>query len=93
METTNEPKPSPGDQVRVGMSVVGSDSARIGTVKKVRGNDFLVERTLSGNINVPFTACQSVSGDRVMLNIRADQVEAQGWPVSDPARDDPSMTR
>jgi hypothetical protein len=65
-------------QLREGMDVVGRDGGHIGTVKEVRGNEFLVDRPMARDIFVPFSAC-NVSGGQVQLNVRANEVDNQGW--------------
>ena len=65
-------------QLREGMDVVGRDGGHIGTVKEVRGNKFLVDRPKARDIFVPFSAC-NVSGGQVQLNVRANEVDNQGW--------------
>lgn len=68
------------DQIHEGMPVVGSNGDSIGTVKEIRGNDFLVDRPVARDVYVPFSACQTMTGNRVMLNVRSDHVDNQGWP-------------
>jgi osmotically-inducible protein OsmY len=67
------------DQIREGMRVVGADDGDIGSVKEVHNNEFLVDRPLARDVYVPFHACQQVSGDRIRLNVREDEVNDQGW--------------
>lgn len=66
-------------QITIGMPVVGSDGKEIGTVKEVRSNDFLVNRRLARDVYVPFSAIQSISDGRIILNVASDQVDRQGW--------------
>lgn len=68
-----------GDQIREGMEVIGRDGDRIGQVKEVRANDFLVDRPLARDVYIPISACRSTNG-RIRLNVRADEVDNQGWP-------------
>jgi hypothetical protein len=63
------------------MKVLGRDKQEIGEVKEIRDNDFLVDRPLARDVYVPFDACYDVSNDRILLNIRADEVNDQNWPV------------
>jgi len=69
-----------GSQLRESMLVLGADEGRIGVVKEVRANDFLVNRRLARDIYVPFTAIQSVTNERVMVAVNAGDVNDQGWP-------------
>ncbi len=67
-------------QIQTGMEVVGSRGKHVGTVKEIRDNDFLVDRDAARDIYVPFSACQDID-DRLHLNVTADQVDKQGWPM------------
>ncbi len=67
--------------VNVGMSVVGSEGDTVGTVKEVRGTDFLVDRRMQRDVYVPLDAVQSVTADTVALNIPAAQVDDMNWPT------------
>ncbi len=68
-----------GQEVRVGIEVVASDGTRIGQVKEVRSNDLLVDRRMARDIYVPFSAVADIGGDRVTLNLPADEVSAKDW--------------
>ena len=61
------------------MDVVGSDGVMVGRVREMRSNDFLVDRSMQRDLYVPFSAIQTVDGDRVMLNIAARDLDRQGW--------------
>lgn len=67
-------------QIRDTMDVVGSDGEKVGTVKEVHGTDFLLDRPTARDLFVPFSAVQTVDGERVMLGIRAAEIEEQHWP-------------
>lgn len=67
-------------QIRVGMEVIGRDGENVGEVKEVRSHDFLVDRSMARDIYVPFSACQVTSG-QIRLNVRADEVDNQGWEM------------
>jgi hypothetical protein len=69
-----------GEQMRTGMEVVGSRGAHIGTVKEVRDNDFLVDRSAAFDVYVPFDQCY-IDGNEVHLYIRSDQMDQQGWEM------------
>jgi osmotically-inducible protein OsmY len=66
-------------QIRQGMDVVGSDASRIGQVKEVREQDFLVDRAGQRDLYVPFHAVHDVMGNQLILTVPAGQVEQQGW--------------
>lgn len=67
-------------QIRETMDVVGSDGEKIGTVKQVHGTDFHLDRPMGRDLFVPFSAVRTVDGERVMLSIRATEVDDQRWP-------------
>jgi len=67
-------------QVRETMDVVGSDGEQVGTVKAVHGTDFVLDRPMGRDLFVPFSAVRTVDGERVMLGIRASEVDDQHWP-------------
>ncbi|HET7035257.1 MAG TPA: BON domain-containing protein [Thermomicrobiaceae bacterium] len=69
-----------GWRLRPGMYVMGADGHQIGTIKGVRGNDFLVDRNLERDVYVPFQAVQSIQGDRVTLGVTDAGVNARNWP-------------
>ena len=69
-------------QIRVGMEVIGRNGENVGEVKEIRSSDFLVDRALARDIYIPFTACQTTDG-QIRLNIRADEVDNQGWEMPD----------
>jgi hypothetical protein len=71
---------NPQWQVQEEMEVVGSDMDKVGSVKEVRANDFLVNRHMKRDVYVPYTAIRDVSGNQVVLNIPASQVDSMGWP-------------
>jgi hypothetical protein len=66
-------------QIRETMDVVGADGEKIGTVKEVRGADFLLDRPMARDLFVPFGAVRTVDGERVMLAIRSEQIDEQDW--------------
>ncbi|HZW04918.1 MAG TPA: BON domain-containing protein [Anaerolineaceae bacterium] len=67
-----------GGRLREGMAVVGRDGDFIGTVKRVRPNDFLLDRPWARDIYVPFQAIRRL-GSRVALNVAADEVGEEDW--------------
>jgi ferritin-like metal-binding protein YciE len=66
-------------QLQPGMRVIGSDKGRIGQVRDVRDNDFLVDLPMQRDVYVPFDAIQEVTIDLVMLNIPSNRVGDMGW--------------
>ena len=68
-------------QIRETMDVIGSDGAPVGTVKAVQGTSFHVDRPNERDLFVPFSAVRTVDGERVLLNVRASEVDKQRWPT------------
>jgi hypothetical protein len=66
-------------QVRGGQEVFGSDNRGLGKVKEVRANEFLLDRPMQRDLWVPFRAVQNIEGDRVILNVKALDVDNQDW--------------
>ncbi len=69
-------------RIAAGMEVVGTDGAEAGVVKGVREGDFLVGLFLERDVYVPFDAVRNVTTHRIILDIRADQIDSMGWPHS-----------
>lgn len=67
-------------QIRPGKEVIGRDGEQVGEVKEVRSNDFLVDRSMARDIYIAFNACE-VSGGQIRLNVRADEIDNQGWEM------------
>jgi preprotein translocase subunit YajC len=61
------------------MNVVGSMGGIIGTIRQVRADDFLVERSLARDVYVPFDAVRAVVEDLVELDVPSDQVDGMHW--------------
>lgn len=70
------------ENVRRGMEVFANDGERLGRVKHMRGNDFLVDRPLARDVYVPYDAIEQAD-ERVVLNIASDQLSAQDWENPD----------
>lgn len=71
---------SPASQLQQGMQVVGSDMGKIGNVKDIRENDFLIDIPMQRDIYAPFNAIQNVNGDQVILNVPTGQIQHMNWP-------------
>jgi hypothetical protein len=67
------------NNIRERMKVTGADGQTIGTVNEIRSNEFLVIRAMGPGMFVPMSAVKSVESEEVRLNVRADQIERQGW--------------
>ena len=59
----------------------GRTATTVGTVKSVHGTDFHLDRPKGEGLFVPFSAVQTVDGERVMLSVRANEVDQQRWPT------------
>jgi hypothetical protein len=62
------------------------DNQRIGRVKEVQGDTFLVDRTMKRDVYVPLEAVQNVTPDGVILNVESGQVDNMDWanpPLTD----------
>ena len=58
---------------------MGADGHQIGTIKAVRGDDFLVDRNLQRDVYVPFRAVQAIQGDRITLSVSGPGVDTRNW--------------
>jgi hypothetical protein len=73
-------------ELRLGMSVVGTDGRHVGRVKQVRGTDFLIDRRFRRDVYVPLGAVHRiVSEDHpatlfVALDVTAQKTDRIGWP-------------
>ena len=77
-------------QVQVGMDVKSIDGQRIGRVKEVHDQEFLVDRPLARDVWVPFEAVLAtedytanyrgpVQPTDVVLSVSAAHIDRQGW--------------
>jgi hypothetical protein len=77
-------------QVHVGMEVTSIDGERIGRVKDVREQEFLIDRPMARDLWVPFEAVLAtedytsnyrgpVQPTQVVLSVSAAHVDRQGW--------------
>jgi hypothetical protein len=62
------------------MEVVGTGAQPVGRVVEVRDEDFRLSRQGGADLYVPYEAIRAMLGHQVVLDVRADQVDAQGWP-------------
>jgi hypothetical protein len=78
------------NQVQVGMDVTSIDGERIGQVKEVLEQEFLIDRPLARDLWVPFAAVLAtedytgnyrgpVQPTQVVLSVSAAHVDRQGW--------------
>lgn len=82
---------SPGpEQIQVGMQVTSLDGERLGEVKEVREGEFLLDRPMSRDLWVPFSAVLATSDytgnirgpvqpDAVVLEVAHARVDEMGW--------------
>ena len=79
------------DQITVGAAVVTIDGERIGTIKEVRGEEFLIDRPMARDYWVPFSAVVRAGptggafrrgptmDTEIVLSVSADDIYDQGW--------------
>jgi hypothetical protein len=67
-------------QVRAGVEVFSSDGERIGKVKEVRQQDFLLDRPMARDLYVPLDAIDLAAADRVILNLPSNELGERNWP-------------
>lgn len=67
-----------GGRLCEGMAVIGRDGDFIGTVKRVRANDFLLDRPWAREVTVPFTAIRRLHR-LVELSVDAGTVGDEDW--------------
>ena len=61
--------------IRERMEVVGMDEAGIGHVQEVRNGEFVLNRGTQQALAVPFTFIHEITGDRVRLKVRGNQLD------------------
>ncbi len=66
-------------QLHPGMPVIGTEGDKIGRVKEVWENDFLVARRLARDIYVSMFNIDNIKNATVMLNIPAHKIGEIGW--------------
>ena len=82
--------PSP-DRIVVGLAVFSVDGKRLGSVKEVRGDEFLIDRPMARDYWVPFSAVVRAGptggafrrgptmDSEIVLSVSADDIYDQGW--------------
>jgi hypothetical protein len=77
-------------RIQVGMEVTSIDGQRVGTVKEIRQDEFLLDRPLARDVWVPFAAVMAtedytanyrgpVQPTAVVLSVSSANIDAQGW--------------
>jgi hypothetical protein len=66
-------------QIAAGMQVVGAAGEEIGHVKAIRTHDFVLDLMLRRDRYVPFSAIQELRGDKVVLSVGGDDIDALDW--------------
>lgn len=69
-------------QLHAGMPVVGTGGQPVGQVAEVHYEDFRVVRSGREDVYVPYGAIRALLGEEVVLDVRADEIDAQGWSSS-----------
>jgi hypothetical protein len=79
------------DQITVGSFVVSIDGEHIGTVKEVRGEEFLIDRSMQRDLWAPFSAVVEAGprggsfrrgptlNNEIRLFVSANDINDQGW--------------
>jgi hypothetical protein len=73
-------------ELRLGMSVVGTDGRHVGRVKQIRGTDFLIDRRFRRDVYVPLAAIQRIVTEDhpatlfVALDVTAKKADRIVWP-------------
>src|SRR5688500_18779636 len=70
-----------GGQFESGWTVYGRDDEKIGEISEVGPTYLLVRKgwLFTRDIYVPLAAVDDVQGDRVILNVRKDEIETLAW--------------
>jgi hypothetical protein len=77
-------------EIKVGMKVSSLDGQPVGKVKEIRGDEFLLDRSLARDLWVPHSAVLAtedytgnyhgpVQPTMVVLTVSAANIDAQGW--------------
>lgn len=79
------------DQITVGSAVASLDGQHIGKVKEVRGDEFLIDRSMARDLWVPFSAVVRAGPQggsfrrgptmdtQIVLSVSFDAIHDQGW--------------
>ena len=82
--------PSP-DRIVAGLAVFSVDGKRLGSVKEVHGDEFLIDRPMARDYWVPFSAVVRAGptggafrrgptmDTEIVLSVSADDIYDQGW--------------
>jgi len=70
-------------QIEVGLEVVGADYEPIGRVKRVEGDELLIDRPAKRDVWVPLSSVAKRVGDWLVLDLTADAVDPLE-PLGDP---------
>ena len=66
-------------QIQAGMQVVGTGGQPVGQVAEVHEANFRVVRSGREDVYVPYGAIRALLGEQVVLDVHADEIDAQGW--------------
>jgi hypothetical protein len=69
-------------QIQPGMQVVGTGGQSVGQVTEVHVEDFRVARAGREDVYIPYRAIRALLGEQVVLDLHADEIDAQGWSRS-----------
>lgn len=69
-------------ELKIGMTVVGSDGFDVGKVKEVRERDVLIDMKFHKDTYAPLEAIEQVQADRAVLTMPAAQAYRENWPTA-----------
>ncbi len=67
-------------QVQEAMEVISFDGKLLGYVTSVRKKDFRVHRFIAPDIYLSFSFIESISENRIHLNLAEHEIAMTGWP-------------
>ena len=81
LDPSESPLPPRGwqEQAKVGLRVLTSDGADLGTVKQIEAERFLIDRSLARDMWMPATYVDHVGGDAVILQLTEREVGTMAW--------------
>lgn len=72
-----------GRMLRMHMEVRGSDGQRVGEVKEMHGDEFILDRPNARDLYVPMHSVSQIFDDHVQLNVPSDRVDDMGWQTTE----------
>ncbi len=66
-------------KLKKGMEVLGFDGGRIGRIKELRENDFVIDRRMQPDAHVGYKMIDSLVDDKVTLILPSHHVDDKNW--------------